>query len=69
MSLVHLTKDSVPEYLRNNDTFGKESSETEKKRGGQMIGELIGLAFVIGFILFCIAGVGLILMDKERDDK
>ena len=29
MSLVHLTKDSVPEYLRNNDTFGKESSETE----------------------------------------
>ena len=22
MSLIHLTKDSVPEYLRNNDTFG-----------------------------------------------
>ena len=34
-----------------------------------MIGELIGLVFVILFMLFCIAGVGLILIDKERDDK
>jgi hypothetical protein len=34
-----------------------------------MIGELIGLMFVIGFMLFCITGVALILMDKERDDK
>ena len=34
-----------------------------------MIGELIGLAFVIGFILFCITGVGIILMDREREDK
>ncbi len=34
-----------------------------------MIGELIGLAFVIGFMLFCIAGVGLILMDREGKDK
>ena len=34
-----------------------------------MIGEIIGLAFVIGFMLFCIAGVGIILMDRERDDK
>tara|TARA_E500000178_G_C16832326_1_gene666643 strand:+ start:725 stop:829 length:105 start_codon:yes stop_codon:yes gene_type:complete len=34
-----------------------------------MIGELIGLAFVIGFMLFFITGVGIILMDKERDNK
>lgn len=34
-----------------------------------MIGELIGLALVILFMLFCITGVALILMDKERDDK
>ena len=34
-----------------------------------MIGELIGLAFVIGFMLFCITGVGLILMDREGKDK
>ena len=34
-----------------------------------MIGELIGLAFVIGFMLFCIVGVGLILMDREGKDK
>ena len=34
-----------------------------------MIGEVIGLMFVIGFMLFCITGVVLILMDKERDDK
>ena len=34
-----------------------------------MIGELIGLVFVILFMLFCIAGVGIILIDKERDDK
>ena len=34
-----------------------------------MIGELIGLVFVILFMLFCIAGVGLILVDRERDDK
>jgi len=34
-----------------------------------MIGELIGLAFVICFMLFCIVGVGIIIIDKERDDK
>ena len=34
-----------------------------------MIGDIIGLVFVILFMLFCIAGVGIILMDKERDDK
>ena len=31
-----------------------------------MIGELTGLAFVIGFMLFFITGVGIILMDRER---
>mgnify|MGYP006447777383 CR=1 FL=1 len=30
-----------------------------------MIGELIGLGIVILFMLFCITGVALILMDKE----
>ena len=30
-----------------------------------MIGEVIGLAFIIIFMLFCITGVALILMDKE----
>jgi len=34
-----------------------------------MIGELIGLAVVILFMLFCIAGVGIILIDREREDK
>ena len=34
-----------------------------------MIGEVIGLAVVILFMLFCIVGVGIILMDKEREDK
>ena len=34
-----------------------------------MIGELIGLAFVIGFMLFCIAGVGIILADSNYDKK
>jgi hypothetical protein len=34
-----------------------------------MIGELIGLMFVIGFMLFCLVGVGLILIDKEREDR
>ena len=34
-----------------------------------MIGELIGLMFVIGFMLLCITGVALILMDKERKNK
>ena len=34
-----------------------------------MIGELIGLAFIIIFMLVCIAGVGLILIDKEREDR
>ena len=34
-----------------------------------MIGEVIGLAVVILFMLFCIVGVGIILMDKARDDK
>jgi hypothetical protein len=34
-----------------------------------MIGDIIGLVFVILFMLFCIAGVALILIDKERDNK
>ena len=34
-----------------------------------MIGEIIGLAVVILFMLFCIVGLGIILIDKERDDK
>ena len=34
-----------------------------------MIGELIGLAFVIIFMLLCIAGVGIILIDREGKDK
>lgn len=34
-----------------------------------MIGEVIGLAFIIIFMLLCIAGVGLILIDKEREDR
>ena len=34
-----------------------------------MIGEVIGLVFVILFMLFCIAGVGIILIDKERENK
>jgi len=38
-------------------------------RGSRMIGELIGLAVVILFMLFCITGVALIVMDKEREGK
>ena len=34
-----------------------------------MIGDIIGLVFVILFMLFCIAGVGLILIDREGKDK
>ena len=34
-----------------------------------MIGEVIGLAFLIIFMLICIVGVGLILIDKEREDR
>ena len=34
-----------------------------------MIGEVIGLVFVILFMLFCIAGVGIILTDREGKDK
>ena len=34
-----------------------------------MIGEVIGLAFIIIFMLVCIAGVGLMIIDKEREDK
>jgi hypothetical protein len=34
-----------------------------------MIGDLIGLAVVILFMLFCLVGVGLILIDKEREDR
>ena len=34
-----------------------------------MIGELIGLGFLIIFILVCIAGLGLIILDKEGKDK
>jgi hypothetical protein len=34
-----------------------------------MIGEVIGLAVVILFMLFCIVGVGIILIDKEDKNK
>ena len=34
-----------------------------------MIGEIIGLAVVILFMLFCIVGLGIILIDKEGKDK
>ena len=34
-----------------------------------MIGEVIGLMLVIGFMLFCLVGVGLILIDKDREDR
>ena len=34
-----------------------------------MIGEGIGLMFVIGFMLFCLVGVALIVMDDERKSK
>lgn len=34
-----------------------------------MIGEIIGLAVVILFMLFCIVGLGIILIDKEFKDK
>jgi hypothetical protein len=34
-----------------------------------VIGEVIGLAIVILFMLFCIAGVGIILIDREGKDK
>ena len=34
-----------------------------------MIGELIGLVFVILFMLFCIVGLGIIIIDKEGKDK
>jgi hypothetical protein len=34
-----------------------------------MIGEVIGLMFVIGFMLFCLVGLALILMDKENKNK
>ncbi len=29
MSLIHLTKAAVPEYLRNNDTFGEAKGDAE----------------------------------------
>ena len=34
-----------------------------------MIGEVIGLAFIIIFMLVCLVGVALILIDKEREDR
>ena len=34
-----------------------------------MIGEVTGLMFVIGFMLFVLVGVALILMDKEKKNK
>jgi hypothetical protein len=34
-----------------------------------MIGDLIGLAVVILFMLFCLVGVALIVMDDERKGK
>jgi hypothetical protein len=34
-----------------------------------MIGDIIGLAIVILFMLFCIVGVGIILIDREDNNK
>ena len=34
-----------------------------------MIGEVIGLAFIIIFMLVCIAGVGFIIADSNYDKK
>ena len=34
-----------------------------------MIGDLIGLTVVILFMLFCLVGVALIVMDDERKGK
>ena len=34
-----------------------------------MIGEIIGLAVVILFMLFCLVGVGVILADRNYDKK
>ena len=34
-----------------------------------MIGDIIGLAIVILFMLFCIVGVGIIIIDKEDKNK
>jgi hypothetical protein len=34
-----------------------------------MIGEIIGLSLIIGFMLFCITGAVLIVMDNERKNK
>lgn len=31
-----------------------------------MIGEIIGITLIVIFMLLCIVGVGLILMDKDR---
>jgi len=34
-----------------------------------MIGEIIGLMLVIGFMLFCLVGVGFIIADSNYDKK
>ena len=34
-----------------------------------MIGEVIGLMFVIGFMLFCLVGVAFIIADRDYDKK
>jgi Na+/H+ antiporter NhaC len=34
-----------------------------------MIGEVIGLMFVIGFMLFCLVGVAFIIADSNYDKK
>lgn len=34
-----------------------------------MIGEIIGLIFVISFMLFCLVGVGFLIADKDYDKK
>jgi len=34
-----------------------------------MIGDIIGLMFVIGFMLFCLVGVGFIIADSNYDKK
>jgi hypothetical protein len=34
-----------------------------------MIGEVIGLIFVISFMLFCLVGVGFLIADSNYDNK
>jgi hypothetical protein len=34
-----------------------------------MIGDIIGLMLVIGFMLFCLVGVAFIIADRNYDNK